>query len=107
MRPCSGRDFDGRNSRTSLSTRSSSTWADRPRPAELLEPGADDTTRRLEVAIDQQTHGHGRRVPATGRLSPEDGACRRHFLLMKGLGIEFRGEALDACFFDTHATRAV
>src|SRR5688572_24770685 len=34
------------------------------RPAKLVEPRADDTARRLELALHEQTHGHRRRVPA-------------------------------------------
>ena len=56
IRPWSGRDFDGRTSSTSLSRRNSSPGADRPRPAELVEAGADDAAGGLDLAIDQEPH---------------------------------------------------
>jgi hypothetical protein len=80
--------------------------AHRPRPAELVEPGPDDTARGLEVALDQEPHGHRRRVPAARREPAEERRRRRGVVQVKRLRIELGGEALDPLFLDAQRRRA-
>src|SRR6267378_3505333 len=44
----------------------------RPWPAELVGAGAHDAAGGFEVAVDQEPHGDGGRMPTTGGQSSED-----------------------------------
>src|SRR2546427_767193 len=70
------------------------------RPAELVEPRADDSGSRFELALHQEPHGHRRGVPAARRQPPEYRAARGPFVEMEGLRVEFGGEGLDPFLFD-------
>src|ERR1043166_8964390 len=81
--------------------------AHRQRPAELVEARADDAARRLELAFDQEPHGHRRGMPAARRQAAENRAARRIGVEVEGLRVEFGGEALDARLVDAQPTGAV
>ncbi len=78
-----------------------------PRPAELVEAGADDPAGGLELALDQQPHGHRRGVPAARCEPAEDRFARGGGVEVEGLWVEFRGERLDARFVDAQPARRV
>jgi len=76
------------------------------RPAELVEARADDPARGLQLAFDQQPHGHRGGVPAARRQAPEYRAARGLFVEMEGLRIEFGGESFDPFLLDPQASGA-
>src|SRR5439155_2696410 len=78
----------------------------RPRPAELVEPRADDPARGFELALHQEPHGHCGGVPAARRQPPEYRAARGLFVEMEGLRVEFGGEGLDPFLVDAQASGA-
>ena len=106
MRPWSGRDLEGWTSKNLAFDVQFVTRPHRPGPAELIEAEADNTARWLQLAIDQETHGHSGRVPAAGCEPGEDGAGRRRLIEMKRLRIEFRGKGLDALLVDPQSSRS-
>ena len=69
----------------------------RTRPAEFVEPGANDTADGLDVAFDQEAHGKRGGVPAAGGKSAEQALARGLPVEMKGLRIELAREAHDFC----------
>src|ERR1700722_16938092 len=64
---------------------------DRARPTEIVETDAKNAARRLELAIDHQTHGHPCSVPAACRQSAKRRFLRSHLIEMKRLRIELLG----------------
>lgn len=60
-------------------------WA---RPAQFIAPGANQSARRPELAIDQKTHRGGRGIPAAGCQAMENRVARRVFIQMEGLRID-------------------
>jgi hypothetical protein len=94
--PWSGRDFDGRTSSTALSTRSSSPG--RTGPAEFVEPCPDDAAGRLEIALEEEPHHGGGRMPTARCEAAEHSAARGRLVEMKRLGIELRGNVLIRSF---------
>src|SRR5262249_47424484 len=79
----------------------------RVRPAELVEAGADDAARGLELALDQEPHGERRRVPAARRQATEYAFAGGILIEMKRLRIELGGKALDPIAVDAGAAGAV
>jgi len=70
-------------------------WPHWPRPAKLVESGANNAAGGLDLALDQKPHGEGSRMPAACRQATEDRIPRRVFVEMEWLGIEFSGKSLD------------
>src|SRR5271165_5017154 len=66
-----------------------------PGPAELIEAGADDTARGLELAFDQPPHRERRRVPPARGQSLEDRVECSLLVEMEGLRVELSGKSLD------------
>jgi hypothetical protein len=69
-------------------------WPHGPHPAELLEAGAHDASRRGEIALDQQPHGHRGGVPAAGDEPAEDRVPRGLLVEMERLGSNSAAKAL-------------
>src|SRR5678815_3952840 len=78
----------------------------RQRPAELVEPGADDAAGGPQVARHQQLHGHGGGVPAARRETAEYRALRGCVVQVERLRVELGGEALDPLGVDAQAPGA-
>src|SRR5262249_33631977 len=66
----------------------------RPGPADLVDPGAGESARGLELAFDQKPHRHRRGVPTTRDQSTENRVTRRLFVKVEGLRIELGSERL-------------
>src|SRR6266568_1328003 len=78
----------------------------RRRPAELIEPGADDAAGGSELALDEEPHGERRRVPAARGQSAEEGAACGLLVEMEALRIEFAGKRRDLRLVDAQPSRA-
>src|SRR5207253_8668181 len=74
--------------------------------AELVEARADDAAGGLQLARDEQAHGHRRRVPAARGKAAENRSARGGVIQMKGLRVELGREALDARRVHAHALGA-
>ena len=64
----------------------------RARPAQLIDTNSQDTVSRLEVAIDKQTHGQSRGMPAACCQSSENRFARGVVVEVVRLWIELPGE---------------
>src|SRR5438309_6924827 len=78
----------------------------RPWPAELVSAGAHDATGGFEVAVDQEPHGDGGRMPTTGGQSSEDRVPGGFLVGMERLRIELGAECLDSLLVDPQPTGA-
>ena len=92
--PRSGRDFDGRSSKTSLSTVKMSSGLTGFGQRSSSIPGADDASGNRQ-ALDEQPHRDRRRMPATRGEPAEKGSRPVRFVQMERLRVEFAREALD------------
>ena len=61
---------------------------------------ADQSTRRRNTTIHQETHGDSRRVPAAGDEPFEERRFCRLCIEMEGLGVELHGEGHDLRFVE-------
>jgi hypothetical protein len=79
--------------------------AHRPWPAELVESGADDAAGGFEVTLDHELHRNCRGVPAARCQSAEDRVARGLVVEVKGLRVEFGGEAPNLVHVDSRHSR--
>jgi hypothetical protein len=63
-------------------------------PLGIVEPGANDTARGLELALDQEPHGESRRMPTSCRQPLENCVLRGLVVEMERLRINRAAPAL-------------
>src|SRR5262245_57442900 len=105
--PRSGRDFDGRTSRISLSTCSSSPGRTGRGQLRSSKPTPENTVRRAELAVNDETHRQRRGVPAARREPAKYRLAGGFFVEMVRLRIELRGERDQLVLFHPQPTRAI
>ena len=98
--PWSGRDFDGLTSSTS-----DMAWSVSPGRTGLghfssSAPAPIEPPANLDLAIDDQPHREGGRVPAAGDQAAEEGRRGRRLVEVEGLRVELGGERLDLVRID-------
>src|SRR6476620_8884358 len=76
-------------------------WPHRTRPAQLLEPEAQNAPGRPQVTLDQHPHGRSRGMPTACRQASENTATRGYLVEVEGLWVELRGEAHDSLLVDS------
>src|SRR5215510_10784717 len=72
------------------------------RPAQLVDPAADDASRQRQ-RLDDELHGERRRVPSAGDQLLEEGRMRDRLVQVPRLRIELAAEALDRIGVDDGA----
>src|ERR1700722_17921497 len=82
-------------------------WSHRTRPIQLIEAGPHGPPCGPELALDQETHGHGSSMPTARYQTLKYRVPRCRGVKMERLRIEFRSKALDPVLVNLEPAGAI